>query len=79
MTQSILNSIKVEVPDYSTQKRVGKILNDIDNQINVNNYTNDNLEKQGSLLIDNYLEKCNNEVELSDLLDFVNGFVFSYD
>lgn len=43
MTQSILNSIKVEVPDYSTQKKIGKILNDIDNQINANNYTNDNL------------------------------------
>ena len=80
MTQSILNSIKVEVPDYSTQKKIGKILNDIDNQINANNYTNDNLCQlckqvfYGKIL--NFIgEKT--IFTFNDLVDTINGYSYS--
>ena len=60
MTQSILNSIEVEVPGYSTQKRIGKILNDIDSQIDANNRTNDNLHDMAEMLFRKVYEKGHN-------------------
>ena len=43
MTQEILNSIEVDLPDYDTQKKIGKILKNIDDKIELNNKINNNL------------------------------------
>ena len=43
MTQEILNSIEVNLPDYDTQKKIGKILKNIDDKIELNNEINNNL------------------------------------
>ena len=74
MTQSILNSIKVEVPDYSTQKKIGKILNDIDNQINANNYTNDNLLKIAEEIFnDRFSSRIRGEKKIGDYISPKRG------
>ena len=69
MTQSILNSIEVEIPGYSTQKRIGKILNDIDSQIDANNRTNDNLlEISKTIFSNDFGGKIRGGKEIGDYL-----------
>ena len=43
MTQEILNNIEINIPAYDYQKRAAKILNIIDQKIELNIQTNDNL------------------------------------
>ena len=50
MTQEILNSIEVNMPDYSIQKKIGKILKNIDDKINLNNEVNNNLYEEAVAL-----------------------------
>ena len=45
MTQEILNNIEINIPAYDYQKRAAKILNIIDQKIELNIQTNDNLQK----------------------------------
>ena len=43
MTQEILNSIEINICDYETQRKIGKILKNIDDKIVLNNEINNNL------------------------------------
>lgn len=43
MTQDILNNIEIDVPCYSIQLKIAKILESIDKKIELNNQINDNL------------------------------------
>jgi len=72
-----LNRIELDIQDRETQEKVVKIVSPIETKIETNNRINDNLEKQGALLIGNYFNRCNDETELSNLLCFINGFAFS--
>jgi len=68
---------EINVPNITAQKRIATILSSLDKKVKSNNHTNDNLEKQGSLLVDDYFSKCLDEVSLSSILSFANGFAFS--
>ena len=54
MTQDILNNIIVDIPCYSDQVKIGKILNDIDKKIELNNQINNNLYDLGDALYKEY-------------------------
>lgn len=43
MTQEILNNIEINICDYETQRKVGKILKNIDDKIKINSEINNNL------------------------------------
>ena len=43
MTQEILNNVEINICDYETQRKIGKILKNIDDRINLNNEINNNL------------------------------------
>ena len=43
MTQEILNNIEINICDYETQRKIGKILKNIDDKIRINNKINNNL------------------------------------
>lgn len=43
MTQEILNNIEINICDYATQRKIGKILKNIDDKIKINNKINNNL------------------------------------
>ena len=45
MTQEILNNIEINICDYETQRKIGKILKNIDDKINLNNEINNNLQE----------------------------------
>ena len=46
MTQEILNNIEINICDYETQRKVGKILKNIDDKIKINSEINNNLYEQ---------------------------------
>ena len=45
MTQEILNNIEINICDYEAQRKIGKILKNIDDKIRINNKINNNLLK----------------------------------
>ena len=77
VNKSAFENLEIALPDTTTQNKVANILSGLDERIASNNRTNDNLEKQGSLLVDDYFSKCLDEVSLSTILSFANGFAFS--
>lgn len=62
MTQEILNNIEINIPAYDYQKRAAKILNIIDQKIELNIQTNDNLYELGDALYKEYYSKYENEL-----------------
>lgn len=74
MTQEILNNIEINICDYETQRKIGKILKNIDDKIRINNKINNNLYK---LIKNNYeslINGCNwEEVELGAISNITSG------
>lgn len=80
MTQDILNNIIVDIPCYNDQVKIGKILNDIDKKIELNNQINNNLYKITSKLyehifITNRSEEWK-EYALMDIANIQNGYSY---
>ena len=70
MTQAILNNIEVDLPSYSIQKKIGKILKNIDDKIELNNKINNNLFE---LLKLEFREKFYNKEEKdSYLIEYIS-------
>lgn len=67
MTQDILNNIIVDIPCYDNQVKIGKILNDIDKKIELNNKMNDNLHLISEKLFLNIYE-TGKEAKLDEIL-----------
>ena len=65
----LINEIEIKVPlNIGLQKKISKILSDIDNKIELNNKINDNLEKQALLFFKKLLSnEQNNYCKLSDI------------
>ena len=53
----ILNKLEIEVPSIDNQKKIIKILNDIDQKIELNNEINNNLYEMGDNLYNEYFGK----------------------
>lgn len=73
MTQDILNNIIVDIPCYNEQVKIGKILNDIDKKIELNNQINNNLYEIGNELLKNDFILENEKQTLSQVIKFVKG------
>ena len=50
----VLLEAEIKLPPLNIQKKIAKILSDIDEKIELNNKINDNLEKQAQLIFNNY-------------------------
>lgn len=61
MTQEILNNIEIKICDYETQRKIGKILKNIDDKINLNNEINNNLLEQNKSLYNEWFVNFNFE------------------
>ena len=53
----ILNKLEIEVPSIDNQRKIVKILNDIDEKIDLNNQINNNLYEMGDNLYNEYFGK----------------------
>lgn len=74
----ILNKLEIEVPSIDNQKKIIKILNDIDQKIELNNEINNNLYELSNNLFKKVLEE--NEIKeykrLDEISDCQNGHAF---
>ena len=70
MTQEILNNIEINICDYETQRKIGKILKNIDDKINLNNEINNNLFNLVLNDFNDFLDK-NIDAEIVKLEDCV--------
>lgn len=50
ITQDILNNIEINIPSLETQQKIAKVLNAIDDKIELNNSINNNLEQQAQAI-----------------------------
>lgn len=68
--------MKIKLPALEIQKRIIGVLDPIEEKIEANNRINDNLEKQGRLLVKQYGTETTNLVPLFEIMNFDNGFPF---
>ena len=77
LTTKTLNEIKIEIPSLNIQKKIAKILSDIDNKIELNEKINDNLETLcQNYFLDIFIKNSNKNCligTISDLGDIVGG------
>lgn len=75
ITQDILNNIKIEIPNYNNQLKIGKILLCIDKKIQLNNQINDNLYKILRLNFNNWVDNLEiyTKTNLSSIANYKNG------
>ena len=75
MTQEILNNIEINICDYATQRKIGKILKNIDDKIKINNKINNNLHELEKNLYKEYFKDLDdtNTQKLGDLCKIKYG------
>ena len=75
MTQEILNNIEINICDYETQRKIGKILKNIDDKIRINNKINNNLYELMKIKFNNYIDNLEEYEEsvLSKIANYKNG------
>lgn len=71
----ILNKLEIEVPSIDNQKKIIKILNDIDQKIELNNEINNNLYELMKIKFNDYIENLDEYEEsvLSKIANYKNG------
>lgn len=75
LNQDNMNKIKIKLPKLEIQKKISKILSDIDKKIDLNNEINNNLYEVSKQLLLKYLDENSNseEVNISELLNVFTG------
>ena len=80
MTQDIIGNFDVKIPSLLTQRKIAKILDTIDDKIEVNRRINDNLEQQAQALYKEwFVDNPNSQwrkISLSDIADFISGYSY---
>lgn len=76
--QQNLNSLQIKnfeisIPTFKTQQKIAKVLNAIDDKIELNNSINNNLEQQIKYLYNDYFCNCNEEIKITELIDVRDG------
>lgn len=61
LKKEIIMNLSISLPSLNTQKKVVKILNNIDNKIELNNQTNDNLYELSSTLYKKWYDSLSND------------------
>ena len=79
LTIEAIKKLEINLPPLNTQKKIAKILSDIDSKVELNNTINNNLEKQVQLIFNNhFFNKDKNYTNyissnLLEIADFLNG------
>ena len=74
--QGVLENLMLDVPPLTEQQEIGSFLASLDAKIALNNKINENLEQQGSALIEYYMRGTETVASFADIMDFVSGFAF---
>ena len=75
LNQENMKKIKIKLPELKIQRKISKILSNIDEKIKLNNEINNNLYEVSKQLLLKYLNENNNfeEVNISELLNVFTG------
>lgn len=73
MTQEILNNIEINICDYETQRKVGKILKNIDDKIKINSEINNNLSEQIKCIYNEMFTEYDSYKRLSEISNVTIG------
>lgn len=74
INKSMFEEIELELPDKSIQDKVAKILSKIDEKIELNVHTNNNLLQLGDLIYNNFFNDSKNEWNVKTLKEISNNF-----
>lgn len=74
LTKSDMENFEIELPTLSEQRKIGKILKDIDDKIELNNETNNNLYELAINFLNEKTEP--NEVSVSKFAKIQGGYAF---
>lgn len=69
LNKSTFENIEIDLPARNIQDKIVKILNNIDNKIELNNQTNDNLLNLAKLRFEEWLTSCDEELFIKDMAD----------
>ena len=65
VNKSLFSSFEIRCPNLSIQKKISRILSDLDEKIELNNKINDNLQQQVQLLYSQLISKLSDECKVS--------------
>lgn len=65
--------IIVNLPDLQTQKKIAKVIEDLNDKITLNNKINDNLEQQALELFSNYQKVTDEKICFTDVIQILGG------
>ncbi|MBQ6269881.1 MAG: restriction endonuclease subunit S, partial [Bacteroidetes bacterium] len=63
----------IDVPSLTIQRKVSKVLSNIDNKIDLNNKINKNLQAMASNVINSYFDKCDDREKYNGIIKFIKG------
>ena len=73
-----IGKFEFNLPEMDDEQiRVGKVLRNLDEKIEIDKQINDNLEQQAMTMIEDYITDVNESIVLNRILSFVNGYAFS--
>ena len=79
ITRDTFDSIEVDIPNLNSQRKIAKILSDLDAKIEINSTINNNLHSQALAIFDNYFKDISQiplgwkKASLVDIADYLNG------
>ena len=72
----VVANLRIAVPDFDEQKKIGGLLKALDDKIQLNTEINKNLEAQAMALINDYCASAIEKIALGKLMSFDNGYAF---
>ena len=72
----VVANLRIAVPDFDEQKKIGGLLKALDDKIQLNTEINKNLEEQAQALMMDYCGRVYNTAPLGTVMSFINGFAF---
>lgn len=71
LNQENMNKIKIKLPELKIQRKISKILSNIDGKIKLNNEINNNLYDLGKSYFEDFISNCDREVAIKDIANEV--------
>ena len=74
--KQFLDQLLIPVPDWSTQRIIGDRYYLFSYKIELNNKISENLERQATIQVEQYMKSTDSMIPLSDIMVFENGYAF---
>ena len=71
--QAEFRKIVIKIPDYTSQRKISRILRAIDDKTTCNNKINDNLQQQVAALFANFYDRAETEVGFTEIIQILGG------